>query len=108
MNATVSKLAGLVWPPTKKKFHRLLHIAGVLATLAIGAAVWLTKSNLSLGEKLGADLVLLVPLLTRWQAIFKSLDVAVDQLPIANGGDSGKVVNGSTPQDEITKPEKQS
>jgi len=98
--------AGLVYPPTKAKLHRVLHLAGVLVAGALGVAVWLVTSKLGVTEKITADLGVLVVLLTRWRAAIASVDAAVDKLPIPDDDRPTPKLAVVPKSEDVTKPEK--
>jgi hypothetical protein len=94
MKAILSKLRillaaawSLVYPPTKAKFHRLLHIA--LTALAVGASVvlWIQGHHWgwSTWDQIEAQAVLLGTFIARAKLIVQRLDKSVDSLPIPDG-----------------------
>jgi hypothetical protein len=102
MKAFLAKALALVYPPTKVKFRRLLHIGGTAVTLLLGAAVWVVSSNLTTSEKILANVALLIPLLTRWQAIFTALYSVVDKLPIPDGTTVTQTTATTTTTEAVT------
>ena len=73
----------IVYPPTKAKLHRILHMAGTAMTLAFVLSTWLL-SELPTKTKIATDLVVVVAYLTRWQAVVARADKVVDRLPISD------------------------
>lgn len=84
MNKLFATVWALAYPPTKAKWHRLSHAAGAVLTAGAIAVVWL-KTNLTLSERITADLVLVAAFFTRWRAALHTIDAVVDKLPIPEG-----------------------
>ena len=73
--------AKLAYPLTKRKLHRICHVVGTALAVVLFLSVW-SVGHLSLGARLGADLLVLATYLTRWQVAVGKLDQVVDRLPI--------------------------
>lgn len=94
----------LLYPPTKRKLRRLLHVAGTALTVALLVSAWMME-RLTLAESVAADLLVLATYLTRWQAVIGRLDQAVDKLPIPEEDALlGQVVRGSLPEKPAQPP----
>lgn len=80
----LKKAVSLFWPMTKKKAHRLLHVAGVACTAALMVLAYVlsAKLNLPAYQHLAATLAPLVPLFTKWGVAIAWADSKVDKLPI--------------------------
>jgi hypothetical protein len=74
----------MVYPPTRKKLHRLAHVAATVLTFASVVGVWLV-SNVHWSARVGADLVLLVSYMAKWNVVISKVDTAIDKLPIPEG-----------------------
>ncbi len=100
MNANISKLVSLVYPPTRRKFHRLLHAALAAMAIAASVIVWLKGQHWgwSTWNQIEAQAVLLGTYLARAKAIVQSLDSAVDQLPIPESDSGPNATDPAAPQ----------
>lgn len=89
----LNSLVALVYPPTKAKFRRLLHIGGALLTLAILIATWLTK--LPLQTRIEVSIGTIMVALTNISAALARAEAVVERLPIPE--DSGKKIDPAAP-----------
>jgi hypothetical protein len=85
MKALFAKIAALVYPPTKAKLHRLLHVTGVAATVGASVAIWVMGRHWALGTQIEAQIALVLAFLTNVKKITVTLDAGVDKLPIPDG-----------------------
>jgi hypothetical protein len=74
-------VVAMVYPPSRKKLHRIAHIAATVMTFASVVGVWLV-SNVHWSARVGADLVLLVSYAAKWNVVISKVDTAIDKLPI--------------------------
>lgn len=82
------RVRGLLWPVTKAKLHRLLHVSGVVLTGWIMWKIYRLTGNLGLptDEHIAISLSPLIPLATKWQAVIRWVDRnVVNELPIPDG-----------------------
>ena len=93
MSALLHKLIPLVYPPTKAKLRRLLHIGGTLLTLAILVATWATQ--LPLQTQIEVSIGTIIVALTNISAALTKAGAVVEKLPIPE--DSGKKVDPAAP-----------
>ena len=79
----LGQLWHLVYPPTKRKLHRLLHVLGVSVTGALMALAWTATNHRTWLQHIGATLAPLVPLLTSWRASlgWAEKQIAASSLP---------------------------
>jgi len=80
---SLNAIVALVYPPTKAKLRRLLHIGGMLLTLAILVATWLTQ--LPLQTQIEVSLGTILVALTNISAAFKKAEAVVEKLSIPEG-----------------------
>lgn len=73
----------LVYPPTKKKLLRLLHILGGAITIALMIVMWIATKEGPWWERIGATTAPLVSLLTNWRSCigWAERQVAESNLP---------------------------
>ena len=79
----MAKLLALFWPVTRRKVHRLVHLAGVGVTLWLVVYAYRLTAAMPLTERIPSLMIPLVPLFTRWQALFHWVDDnVVDKLDL--------------------------
>jgi hypothetical protein len=80
--ALIKRGLGVLYPVTKRKLHRLLHVLGLLVAGGAGTALWVAGLPLTIPEKIVGTLTLVSTLLTSVSVGIKGADRFVDQLPI--------------------------
>jgi hypothetical protein len=90
---SLNTVVALIYPPTKAKLRRLLHIGGTLLTLAILVATWATQ--LPLQTQIEVSIGTIVVALTNISAALSKAEAVVEKLPIPE--DSGKKVDPAAP-----------
>lgn len=90
LRSIAAKLAGLVYPPTKAKLHRLITVAGVLFAAAAEAQIVFGDLGLTTTGRVVGAVGTLATLLAGWKRAQPKLDAAVNALPIPDGEGSAK------------------
>jgi len=83
LSSAAYEAISIVYPPTRAKLHRILHVAGTAMTLAFVLSTWLL-SELQTKTKIETDPVVVVAYLTRRQAVVTKADKVVDRLSISD------------------------
>ena len=104
MKALLLKAWALVYPPTKTKLHRLLHLA--LSALAVTASVlvWVQgqRWGWSTWNQIEAQAVLLGTYVARAASVFRTIDSVVDKLPIPDGTTVTQTTATTTTTEAVT------
>jgi hypothetical protein len=79
------KLAGLLYPPTKAKLHRLLHMVGTIVAAIAIAGPWMLVHGIAWDTALELNAVTVALVLTNLRLAISKLDAGVDGLPIPTG-----------------------
>jgi hypothetical protein len=80
--AALGKLWKLVYPPTRRKLHRLVTLVGYGFTAVAISTVWAGELGLSTTGKIGATLGALAAAAASWNTLHPKLHSAIDALPI--------------------------
>jgi hypothetical protein len=75
-------LVALVYPPTRRKLHRLVTLVGYGFTATAIIEVWAGKLGLSTSGKIQVTLGALAAAGASWATLRPKLDSAIDTLPI--------------------------
>jgi hypothetical protein len=104
MKTMLLKLLALVYPPTRKKLHRLVTLVGYGFTAGAIAAVWAGKLGLSSTTgKIGATLGALAAAGASWQTLRPRIESAIDSLPIPETDSTEAVTRPLSPFTELPK-----
>jgi hypothetical protein len=83
--ALLGRLWRLIYPPTKRKLHRALHIAGMAVTAALMLAVWTSTKHHPVWKHVAETMTPLVPLLTSWRASIGWAERKIDESELPSG-----------------------
>lgn len=81
----VKRLWRLIYPPTKRKIHRALHVAGMALTGLLMLAVWSGTKHHPIWKHVAETLSPLIPLLTSWRASLGWVERRVDASGLPSG-----------------------
>ena len=106
---TLKRLLSILWPPTKKKLHRLVSIVGTaFAAFAIVYA-WAGQLGLGTSGKIAATLGMLATYAAAWNSVRPKIDASINGLPIPDDDvvvvkTETKTTVTRTPSDEAKTP----
>lgn len=104
MKNLLAKVLSLVYPPTRRKLHRLVTLVGYGFTAIAIVEIWAGKLGLGTTGKIASTLGALAAAAAAWNTVRPKLDSAIDALPIPETDSTNAITKPITdPRERTTR-----